>query len=163
MPNVYTHYVHISAVGEFGIVYKAHLLPDLQVPRRSLTCPMPQTVAVKTLKGKHQCRSSCHIRLVVSASSSSMKRCFLILPSGYFGREEIRNMMDESVKMKRFDHPNVISLIGVCVDAGPAPYIVMPFMANGSLLSYLKKNRSELMLSVSADEDIVCFIDSYML
>ena len=54
--------------------------------------------------------------------------------------------MDESVKMKRFDHPNVISLIGVCVDAGIAPYLIMPFMANGSLLSYLKRNREELVL-----------------
>ena len=67
-------------------------------------------------------------------------------------------MMAESVKMKHFNHPNVISLMGVCVDAGPAPYIVMPFMANGSLLSFLKKNRSELMLPVTIDEDDVCFI-----
>ena len=42
----------------------------------------------------------------------------------YFGHEEIKSIMSESVKMKRFDHPNVISLIGVCVDAGPAPYIM---------------------------------------
>ena len=57
--------------------------------------------------------------------------------------------------MKRFNHPNVINLIGVCTDAGPAPYIVMPFMANGSLLSYLKQHRSELMLPDTADEDVV--------
>ena len=64
-------------------------------------------------------------------------------------------MMDESIKMKRFDHPNVISLIGVCIDAGPAPYIIMPFMGKGSLLSYLKKHRTELMPSDTADEDVV--------
>ena len=64
-------------------------------------------------------------------------------------------MMDESIKMKRFDHPNVISLIGVCIDAGPAPYVIMPFMGNGSLLSYLKKHRAELMPSDTADEDVV--------
>ena len=77
------------------------------------------------------------------------------LTSGYFGREEVRKMMDESLKMKCFDHPNVISLIGVCIDAGPAPYIIMPFMGKGSLLSYLKKHRTELMLSDTADEDVV--------
>ena len=64
-------------------------------------------------------------------------------------------MMDESIKMKRFDHPNVISLIGVCIDAGPAPYIIMPFMGNGSLLSYLKNHRIELMPRDTADEDVV--------
>ena len=65
-------------------------------------------------------------------------------------------MMSESVKMKRFDHPHVISLIGVCIDAGPAPYIIMPFMDNGSLLSYLKKHRTELLLPDTTDEEIVC-------
>ena len=48
--------------------------------------------------------------------------------------------------MIQFDHPNVLALIGVCLDGGPAPYIVMPFMSNGSLLSYLKKFRKELLI-----------------
>ncbi len=46
--------------------------------------------------------------------------------------------------MAEFDHNNVLSLTGVCLDGGPAPYIVMPFMFNGSLLSYLTKNRESL-------------------
>ena len=57
--------------------------------------------------------------------------------------------------MKQFKHPNVMNLTGVCMDAGPAPYIVMPFMANGSLLSYLRKERQNLFLSETADEDLV--------
>ena len=65
-------------------------------------------------------------------------------------------MMSESIKMKRFDHSNVISLIGVCIDAGQAPYIIMPFMDNGSLLSYLKNHRTELLLPNTTDEEIVC-------
>ena len=63
--------------------------------------------------------------------------------------------MEESVKMKQFNHPNVMNLIGVCIDGGPAPYIVMPFMANGSLLSYLRKERPNLLLDETADEDLV--------
>ena len=57
--------------------------------------------------------------------------------------------------MKQFKHPNVMNLIGVCMDAGPAPYIVMPFMANGSLLSYLRKERPNLLLDENVDEDLV--------
>ena len=53
--------------------------------------------------------------------------------------------------MKEFDHPNVLRLVGVCMDGGPAPYIVMPFMCNGSLLSYLKKDRNNLVLPVSKE------------
>ena len=49
--------------------------------------------------------------------------------------------------MSRFKHPHVMGLIGVCLDAGSAPYIVMPYMANGSLLDYLKKERSNLVLT----------------
>ena len=63
--------------------------------------------------------------------------------------------MEESVKMKQFNHPNVMNLIGVCTNAGPAPYLVMPFMTNGSLLSYLKNERPNLLLDETADEDLV--------
>ena len=54
--------------------------------------------------------------------------------------------------MSTFDHVNVLTMKGVCLDGGPAPYIIMPFMANGSLLAYLKKNRSSLVIS-SEDAD----------
>ena len=54
--------------------------------------------------------------------------------------------------MYLFEHPNVLSLIGVCLDGGPAPYIIVPFMANGSLLAYLKSNRMSLVFS-NKDED----------
>ena len=57
--------------------------------------------------------------------------------------------------MSRFKHAHVMGLIGVCLDAGPAPYIVMPYMANGSLLQYLKKERLNLVFTQDYDEDEV--------
>ena len=63
--------------------------------------------------------------------------------------------MRESLKMKFFNHLNVLSLIGISVDHGDAPCIVMPFMNEGSLLSYLKRERSNLTVSERADEDII--------
>lgn len=74
---------------------------------------------------------------------------------GFFDRDKVDAIMDESLKMKHFDHPNVLGLIGVCLDAGPAPYVVMPYMANGSLLHYLKKERSNVVLSAEVDDDVV--------
>ena len=50
--------------------------------------------------------------------------------------------------MKDFNHPHIMPLIGVCLDAGVG--VVMPYMANGSVLSYLKKERKTLLLQ---DED----------
>ena len=69
----------------------------------------------------------------------------------------MRDMLKECAKMYKFDHPNVLTLRGVCLDGGTAPYIIMPFMANGSLLAYLKKNRETLVVSLSdiKDEDDV--------
>ena len=75
--------------------------------------------------------------------------------AGYFDQIQIDKIMEESLKMRKFNHPHVMGLIGVCLDAGPAPYIVMPYMANGSLLYYLKKERKNLILKESADEDLV--------
>ena len=65
-------------------------------------------------------------------------------------------MVTEVSKMKEFDHPNVMSLIGVCLDAGPGVSIVMPFMANGSLLDYLRKERDNLYLGETSEIDDVC-------
>ena len=45
--------------------------------------------------------------------------------------------------MRDFDHPNVMKFLGMCFDAPEGyPYIILPFMANGSLLDYLKKKTS---------------------
>jgi len=72
---------------------------------------------------------------------------------GFFTQDQTEEMIKEGLKMKHFDHPNVLGIIGFCIDAGPAPYIIMPFMANGSLLSYLKRERSNLV--VTADSEFV--------
>ena len=64
-------------------------------------------------------------------------------------------MIEESEKMMQFDHANVMTLIGICTDVGEAPYIVMPFMANGSLLTYLKKERPHLNIAEEAGSEMV--------
>ena len=67
-------------------------------------------------------------------------------------------MIEESVKMKTLVHPNVMSLLGVCLDGGPGPFIVLPYMENGSVLDYLKQNRSSVLLvsSVHSDDEVSC-------
>ena len=67
--------------------------------------------------------------------------------------------MSEISKMKDFHHPNVMTLIGVCLDAGPGVSIVMPFMANGSLLEYLKKERDNLYLTEIDEIDEVTTVN----
>ena len=64
-------------------------------------------------------------------------------------------MVEESQKMSKFNHPNVMKLIGVCIDGGESPYIVMPFMIHGSLLSYLRRHRAELIITQNDNAELV--------
>ena len=77
--------------------------------------------------------------------------------AGSFTEKDKSQLLRESDMMLKFDHPHVINLIGMCLDAGPSPYLVLPFMENGSLLSYVRKNRDNLLITRETDEDKVAF------
>ena len=101
-------------------------------------------VAVKTLKGTRSInvnRTSLRANLLI--------RWITLHCTGRFEQGEIDKIMEESLKMKHFSHQNILNLIGVCVEARPAPYVVMPYMPNGSLLEYLRKERARLVLKES--------------
>ena len=65
--------------------------------------------------------------------------------------------------MSKFKHSHVMGLIGVCLDAGSAPYIIMPYMANGSLLKWLKRERKYIVVLDETDEDEVNSCSVYYL
>ena len=46
--------------------------------------------------------------------------------------------------MLSFEHKNVMTLSGVCID-GEMPLLIMPFMSNGSVLEFLKHHKNELL------------------
>ncbi|XP_011482957.1 tyrosine-protein kinase Mer isoform X2 [Oryzias latipes] len=62
-----------------------------------------------------------------------------------FSQREIEEFLNEAACMKDFDHPNVIKLIGVCLETGsghsPKPMVILPFMKYGDLHSYLLRSR----------------------
>ena len=72
-----------------------------------------------------------------------------------YGASDLNSLIQESLKMSKFHHPNVMKLIGVCIDMGESPYIVMPYMTNGSLQSYLKKHRAELTIDNPDNTELV--------
>ena len=59
--------------------------------------------------------------------------------------------------MAKFDHPNVMKLLGVSISKGRTLLVVMPFMAQGSLLSYLRKNRADLTVENEDMVDLVSY------
>ena len=64
-------------------------------------------------------------------------------------------MLSETLKMENLSHPNVMNLIGISISNTLSPILIMPFMENGSLLNYLKKERSSLYLDSDEEEECV--------
>ena len=74
---------------------------------------------------------------------------------GNYNENEIQELVEEASKMKTFDHINVLPLTGICLGLFGSPCIVMPFMSNGSLLSYLRKESHHLSTTESSDENVI--------
>ena len=52
----------------------------------------------------------------------------------------------ECIIAKRFNHPNVLSLIGVSYIKGEAiPLMILPFMHNGDVKSFVKSKRNDML------------------
>ena len=39
--------------------------------------------------------------------------------------EHTKTLIKECALIHELDHPNIISLVGICLDAGPSPYIIL--------------------------------------
>ncbi|XP_070557389.1 hepatocyte growth factor receptor-like [Ptychodera flava] len=61
----------------------------------------------------------------------------------YTDIDDVRKFLEEGIMMKDFKHPNVLSLIGVCID-DDCPMIVLPYMKHGDLKSFIEKPEREL-------------------
>ncbi|KAM6081855.1 tyrosine-protein kinase Mer isoform 2-T2 [Chlamydotis macqueenii] len=65
-----------------------------------------------------------------------------------FSQREIEEFLSEAACMKDFDHPNVIKLLGVCMELSsqrvPKPMVILPFMKYGDLHSFLLRSRLEM-------------------
>jgi len=57
--------------------------------------------------------------------------------------DAMKDLVAESSIMKNFHHPNVLPLLGVCIDYDDEDIIkvIMPFMTNGDLKTFLKDSR----------------------
>ena len=111
--------------GKFGVVYKGCYTNNEQTVE----------VAIKTMKG---CvKLNLFINRVIN----------LYIDITSYTAEEF---VAECNIANKFDHPNVLSLIGVSiVPKDDIPLMIMPYMHHGDVKSYLKSQRGD---SVDADE-----------
>ena len=58
--------------------------------------------------------------------------------------DEVKFIIHEALMMSEFSHPHIMSIVGVAVDMDVGlPLLVMPYMENKDLTSYLRKFRYE--------------------
>ena len=75
------------------------------------------------------------------------------MPLAFTEKEEIDKFIAESGIMVNFDHPNILRLVGVCFNMEDnLPAIVLPYMANGDLRSFLRARRAEMITSDADNE-----------
>ena len=106
-----------------------------------------ELVAVKTGKGMPQI-------IIIPSSKKLMTLC-----TALFSTDDLEKLAKEVSTMLSFKHSNVMSLIGVCID-GEMPLLIMPFMAKGSVLEYVRNNKDSLLFvddDCNADEVRVNF------
>ncbi|XP_069743784.1 tyrosine-protein kinase Mer isoform X2 [Narcine bancroftii] len=82
------------------------------------------------------------------ADGSSQKVAVKTMKLDDFSLREIEEFLSEAACMKDFDHPNVIKLLGVCLELGSRgqmakPMVILPFMKYGDLHSFLLRSRFE--------------------
>lgn len=63
--------------------------------------------------------------------------------------------------MKKFDHPNILPVIGLCLESdheSRLPFMILPFMINGDLKSYLKNKRIKPACVDQLPEVCICIV-----
>ncbi|XP_027861884.1 tyrosine-protein kinase Mer [Xiphophorus couchianus] len=80
-----------------------------------------------------------------SLDGTSVKVAVKTMKLDSFSQREIEEFLNEAACMKDFNHPNVIRLLGVCLEVGsenfPKPMVILPFMKYGDLHSFLLGSR----------------------
>ena len=94
-------------------------------------------VAIKTGKGND----------VVNLLMTAM---FFCCHAALLAVTDKERLLKEVSLMFTFSHPNVMPLIGLSFDED-TPLVIMPFMSNGTILSYARDNRKSLYFLESSD------------
>ncbi|KAL1453201.1 hypothetical protein WDU94_007366 [Cyamophila willieti] len=79
-------------------------------------------------------------KLRTSQVDVAVKTCRVTVPE-----EQKRKFLQEGRILKQYDHPNVVKLIGICVQKQPI-MIVMELVGGGSLLTFLRNNAMSLVI-----------------
>ena len=71
-------------------------------------------------------------------------------------KSDLKEFLEEALIMKGLDHVNVLSLFGICF-LRDKPHVVLPFMANNDLLSFVRDARHVSTTVYSLSRNIATF------
>ena len=79
--------------------------------------------------------------------------------------KDVQCFLEECCKMRDLNHPNVLSLVGVSFDEENNPAMILPFMSNGDVKTYLisqrvSENNADTFPPVNHRANTICFICS---
>uniref|UniRef100_T1J3P8 Tyrosine-protein kinase n=1 Tax=Strigamia maritima TaxID=126957 RepID=T1J3P8_STRMM len=89
-------------------------------------------------------------RLKSNGQEIACKTCHLTLPD-----EQKKKFLQEGRILKQYDHPNIVKLIGMCVQKQPI-MIVMELVLGGSLLNFVRNNGANLSVLQKLSMSIDC-------
>jgi serine/threonine protein kinase len=70
-----------------------------------------------------------------------------LLTDSDLDQKMVENFVQEGIIMKNFNHPHVLSLLGLCLGFRKEPMVILPFMANGDLRTFVK-DKSRVSIKV---------------
>lgn len=74
-------------------------------------------------------------------------KCCVLTTIEYVGYDDIKKYLENCLKISGAVHPNVLKIVGISFSSLSTVSIVLPYMEENDLLTYLKKLRSSVISS----------------